>query len=37
MPITEQTYRVLFENLDPAVAVKTLLSREIRPELDRPE
>jgi len=28
MPITEQTYRVLFENLPPAQAVKNLLQRE---------
>ncbi|MBO67897.1 MAG: glycerol-3-phosphate dehydrogenase [Acidiferrobacteraceae bacterium] len=28
MPITEQVYRILFENLDPLTAVQTLLSRE---------
>ena len=34
MPITEQTYRVLFENLPAKDAVKALLSRHTRPELD---
>lgn len=32
MPITEQTYRVLYEGLDPALAVRNLLSREAKPE-----
>lgn len=32
MPITEQTYRVLYEGLDPRVAVQNLLSREAKPE-----
>lgn len=32
MPITEQVYRVLYENLAPDVAVKSLLSREPRAE-----
>jgi len=32
MPITEQTFQVLFENLDPYQAVKNLLSRETRSE-----
>jgi glycerol-3-phosphate dehydrogenase (NAD(P)+) len=32
MPITEQVYRVLFEKVDPAVAVTTLLKRSPRPE-----
>ena len=32
MPITEQTYRVLFEGLEPQQAVQNLLSRETRPE-----
>lgn len=32
MPITEQTYQVLFEGLDPRVAVQNLLSRQIRSE-----
>jgi glycerol-3-phosphate dehydrogenase (NAD(P)+) len=34
MPITEQAYRVLYEGLDPAAAVKILLAREIRNEAD---
>ncbi len=34
MPITEQTYRVLYENLPAADAVKALLSRQTRPEQD---
>ena len=33
MPITEQTYKVLYENLDPRVAVQNLLTREQKPEL----
>ncbi|MEK7697145.1 MAG: glycerol-3-phosphate dehydrogenase, partial [Pseudomonadota bacterium] len=32
MPITEQVYRVLYENLSPQVAVETLLKREPRAE-----
>jgi glycerol-3-phosphate dehydrogenase (NAD(P)+) len=32
MPITEQTYRVLFDNLDPHQAVHNLLSRQTRAE-----
>ena len=32
MPITEQTYRVLYEGLDPREAVQNLLSRQARPE-----
>ena len=32
MPITEQTYRVLYEGLAPAEAVQNLLSREAKPE-----
>lgn len=32
MPITEQTYKVLYENLDPLVAVQNLLAREQKPE-----
>lgn len=32
MPITEQTYKVLYENLDPLIAVENLLSREVKPE-----
>ena len=32
MPITEQTYRVLYEGLDPRVAVQNLLRREAKPE-----
>jgi glycerol-3-phosphate dehydrogenase (NAD(P)+) len=32
MPITEQTYLVLFEGLDPHQAVHNLLSRQTRPE-----
>jgi glycerol-3-phosphate dehydrogenase (NAD(P)+) len=33
MPITEQTYKVLYENLDPRLAVQNLLTREQKPEL----
>ncbi len=33
MPITEQTYKVLYENLDPLIAVQNLLAREQKPEL----
>jgi glycerol-3-phosphate dehydrogenase (NAD(P)+) len=32
MPITEQTYQVLYEGLDPSRAVRNLLSREAKPE-----
>lgn len=32
MPITEQTYRVLFENLDPRLAVQNLLNRDQKAE-----
>ncbi len=32
MPITEQTYKVLYEGLDPLIAVQNLLSREVKPE-----
>jgi glycerol-3-phosphate dehydrogenase (NAD(P)+) len=32
MPITEQTYKVLYENLDPLIAVKALFSRVSKPE-----
>lgn len=32
MPITEQTYRVLYEGLDPSRAVRNLLNREAKPE-----
>lgn len=32
MPITEQTYRVLYEGLEPSAAVRNLLSREAKPE-----
>lgn len=32
MPITEQTYKVLYEGLDPLAAVHNLLSRELKPE-----
>jgi glycerol-3-phosphate dehydrogenase (NAD(P)+) len=32
MPITEQTYRVLYEGLDPTTAVQNLLSRQARAE-----
>jgi glycerol-3-phosphate dehydrogenase (NAD(P)+) len=35
MPITEQTYRVLYEGLGPLAAVQALLGRRQRPELDR--
>jgi glycerol-3-phosphate dehydrogenase (NAD(P)+) len=33
MPITEQTYRVLYENLNPRLAVQNLLTREQKSEL----
>ena len=32
MPISEQVYRIVFEKLDPKLAVTALLSREVRPE-----
>jgi glycerol-3-phosphate dehydrogenase (NAD(P)+) len=32
MPIIEQTYQVLYEGLDPKVAVENLLARELKPE-----
>ena len=32
MPITEQTYKVLYEDLDPVVAVQHLLDRELKAE-----
>lgn len=32
MPITEQTYRVLYENLDPRIAVQNLLARDQKAE-----
>ncbi len=33
MPITEQTYKVLYEDLDPLTAVQNLLSRDQKPEI----
>lgn len=33
MPITEQVYRVLFENLDPKIAVQNLLARDPKAEI----
>lgn len=33
MPITEQTYRVLYEGLEPEAAVRNLLGRAFKPEL----
>ena len=33
MPITEQTYKVLYEGLDPKLAVENLLARELKPEV----
>ena len=33
MPITQQMYRVLFENKDPAEAVKDLMGRNAKAEL----
>ncbi len=32
MPITEQAYQVLYQNLDPKIAVQNLLNREQKPE-----
>jgi len=34
MPITEQVYKVLFENLDPKVAAQALMERAVRAEID---
>jgi glycerol-3-phosphate dehydrogenase (NAD(P)+) len=34
MPISEQVYRVIFDDLDPASAVTTLLGRAPREETD---
>jgi glycerol-3-phosphate dehydrogenase (NAD(P)+) len=34
MPIVEQTYYMLYDDLDPKVALKTLMSRSLRDELD---
>ncbi len=34
MPITEHVYRIIYENEDPRLAVKSLLTRAIRSELD---
>ncbi len=34
MPITEQTYRVLYENLDPRIAVQNLLTRDQKAEFN---
>ncbi len=34
MPITEQVYRMLFEDLDPKEALQTLMSRDLKHELD---
>ncbi len=34
MPITEQVYKVLYENLDPKIATKNLMERAIRAETD---
>ncbi|WP_456407579.1 NAD(P)H-dependent glycerol-3-phosphate dehydrogenase [Thiolapillus sp.] len=34
MPITEHVYRIIYKGLDPAAAVKALLSREQKPEQD---
>lgn len=36
MPITEQVYKVLYEELDPKTAAKDLMERAIRPETDNP-
>ena len=33
MPITEQVYKILFENKDPKQAVKDLMTREPKPEV----
>ena len=34
MPITEQVYKVLFEELDPKIAAQSLMERAVRPEID---
>ena len=34
MPITEQIYRVLYENVSPKVAVQALMQRAVRAEQD---
>ena len=34
MPITEQVYKVLYDNLDPKVAAQALMERAVRAELD---
>jgi len=34
MPIAEQVYRILYENLDPKVALKTLMNRDLKQEHD---
>ncbi len=34
MPITEQIYRILYEGLDPKEALQTLMSRDLKHELD---
>ncbi len=36
MPITEQTYKVLYENLDPRIAVQNLLTRDQKEETSLP-
>jgi glycerol-3-phosphate dehydrogenase (NAD(P)+) len=36
MPITEQTYKVLYEGLNPLIAVQNLLVREQKAETERP-
>ncbi len=36
MPITEQTFRIIYEGLDPRVAVRNLLHRDQRAEADHP-
>jgi glycerol-3-phosphate dehydrogenase (NAD(P)+) len=37
MPITEQTYKVLYENLDPLIAVQNLLTRDQKEESPHPD
>ena len=34
MPIVEQVYRMLYEDLDPKEALQTLMSRDLRHEID---
>jgi len=34
MPITEQVYKILYENLDPKIATKNLMERAVRSETD---